>query len=96
MADESGPLRLRQVMSCLLSPYFSHAADELTFNEYFRFPTSYARDRDRKNRFAYNKSAYEKSMCNCKLEDRFQKKVSSQSRIDKRTAYDDGLLNWES
>jgi len=31
-----------------------------------------ARDRDSKNRLAYNKVAYEKTKDYCKLEDRFQ------------------------
>jgi len=34
----------------------------------------YARDRDSKNRLAYNEFAYKKTKDDCKLEDRFQKK----------------------
>ena len=37
----------------------------------YRFPSLYARDRDRINIVAYNKFAYKKTMDDCKLEDRF-------------------------
>ncbi len=38
----------------------------------FRWTSLYARDRDSKNRLAYNEFAYKKTKDNCKLEDRFQ------------------------
>jgi len=56
----------------------------------------YARDRDSKNRLAYNEFAYKKTKDDCKLEDRFQKKAISGSHIrkiaDKKTAYNEGRL----
>jgi len=56
----------------------------------------YARDRDSQNRLAYNEFEYKKNKDNCKLEDRFKKKVIFQLHIrefaDKKTAYKEGRL----
>jgi hypothetical protein len=56
----------------------------------------YARDRDSKNRLAYNEFAYKKTKDDCKLEVRFQKKAISGLHIlkiaDKKTAYNEGCL----
>jgi hypothetical protein len=38
----------------------------------FRWTLLYARDRDSKNRLAYNEFAYKNTKDNCKFEDRFQ------------------------
>ena len=39
----------------------------------YRYPSLYARDKDRKNKLAYNNFAYKKTTDDRKLEDRFQK-----------------------
>jgi len=39
----------------------------------YRWTSLYARDRDSKNRLAYNKFAYKKTKDYCKSDDRFQK-----------------------
>jgi hypothetical protein len=39
----------------------------------YRWTSLYARDRDSKNRLAYNEIAYKKTKDDCKLEVRFQK-----------------------
>jgi len=46
--------------------------DKRTFK--YRWTSLYARDRDSKNRLAYNEFAYKKTKDDCKLEVRFQKK----------------------
>ena len=47
----------------------------------YRWTSLYARDRDSKNRLAYNEFAYKKTKDDCKLEDKFQKKAISGSQI---------------
>jgi len=42
----------------------------------YRWTSLYERDRDCKNRLAYKEFAYKKTQDDCKLEDRFQKKVN--------------------
>jgi hypothetical protein len=51
----------------------------------YRWTSLYARDRDSKNRLAYNKFAYKKTKGYCKLEDRFEKKAISGSHIHEIT-----------
>ena len=62
----------------------------------YRFPSLYARDRDRKNVLAYNEFADKKTRDDCKLEDRSRKMTNSQSHIreiaDKKTTYNEGRL----
>jgi hypothetical protein len=59
--------------------------------ENYRWTSLYARDRDFKNRLAYNKFAYKKTKDDCKLDDRFQKKGHFWI-ADKKTAYNEGRL----
>jgi len=62
----------------------------------YRWTSLYSRDRDPKNRLAYNEFAYKKLKDDCKLEDRFQKKAIPGSHIreiaHKKTAYNEGRL----
>jgi len=62
----------------------------------YRWTSLYARDRDSKNRLAYNKFECKKTKDHCKLEDRFQKQTICGSHIckiaDKKTAYNQGRL----
>jgi hypothetical protein len=43
----------------------------------YRWTSLHARDRDSKNRLAYNEFVYKKTKDYCKIEDKFQKKVIS-------------------
>jgi hypothetical protein len=57
----------------------------------YRWTSLYSRDRDPKNRLAYNEFAYKKLKDDCKLEDRFQKKAIPGSHI-RQIAYNEGGL----
>jgi len=64
----------------------------------YRRTLLFSRDRDFKNRLAYNKLAYKNTKNNCKYEDRSgsRKTAISQSHIreiaDKKAAYNEGYL----
>ncbi len=65
----------------------------------YRWTSLYARDRDSKNRLAYNEFTYKKTYDYNKFENRFQKKANfsfaymrNREIADKKTAYNEGCL----
>jgi len=62
-------------VTCLLKSFSKHyLSSQFYFVNKYRWTSLYARDRDSKNKLAYNKLAYKNTKDNCKSEDRFQKR----------------------